>query len=91
MVAYFIRRGTNGCSVVKLHPDDSEEVVQSGLPLGEAEDVCVAKIAELPKPVASLSPGLKPCFEQRRPMPGSSRSNSEPGSFPPSAPAVLSR
>jgi hypothetical protein len=29
MVAYFIRRGANGCSVVKLYPDDSEEVCKA--------------------------------------------------------------
>lgn len=41
--------------------------MQSGLPLDEAENLCVTKIAELTKPAASLSPDLKPRFEQCRP------------------------
>jgi hypothetical protein len=33
MVAYFIRRSADGCSVIKLYPDNREEAVQSGLSL----------------------------------------------------------
>jgi hypothetical protein len=43
MIAYFIRRSSDRCSVIKLHPDNEEEVVQSGLTLLEAEILCAAK------------------------------------------------
>jgi delta 1-pyrroline-5-carboxylate dehydrogenase len=52
VTAYFIRRSSDGCSVIKLHSDNEEEVVQSGLTLLEAEILCAAKIADLPKPAA---------------------------------------
>jgi hypothetical protein len=66
MTAYFIRRSSDGCSVVKLHPDNEGEVVQSGLTLLEAEILCAAKIADLPKPAAPQA-----CHEEptpRQPM-----------------------
>jgi len=52
MVAYFIRRAADSCAVIKLHPDDREEIVQDGLTLIEAEILCAMKIADLPRPVA---------------------------------------
>jgi hypothetical protein len=62
MIAYFIRRSSDGCSVIKLHPDNEEEVVQSGLTLLEAEILCVAKIADLPKSAAPQA-----CHEEPTP------------------------
>jgi hypothetical protein len=37
MVAYFIRRSRDDCAVIKLYPDDREEIVQDSLSLLEAE------------------------------------------------------
>ena len=37
MVAYFIHRSRDDCAIIKLHPDDSEEILQDGLSLIEAE------------------------------------------------------
>jgi hypothetical protein len=46
-MAYFIRRSEDGCAVIALHPGDREEVIASGLPIGEAEDLCMGKIEAL--------------------------------------------
>lgn len=35
--AYFIRRRGDECSIVKLHPDGREEILEQGLTLAEAE------------------------------------------------------
>jgi hypothetical protein len=40
MVAYFVRRSDEGCAVIKLYPNNREEIVQSGLTLIEAEILC---------------------------------------------------
>jgi hypothetical protein len=48
-VAYFIRRSGDVCAVIKLHPNNREEVVQSGLSLIEAEILCVALIEDIPR------------------------------------------
>jgi hypothetical protein len=70
MIAYFMRRSSDGCSVIKLHPDNEEEVVQSGLTLLEAEILCVAKIADLPKFAAPQAchgdPTLRQLVKPRR-------------------------
>jgi hypothetical protein len=76
MLAYFIRRNADGCSVIELHPDNSEEVVQSGLTLIEAEILCAMRIADLPKPAAPQAqpapsedgddPAPPPCVKTRR-------------------------
>jgi hypothetical protein len=50
--AYFIRRSGGVCAVIKLHADNREEVVQDGLSAIEAEILCEAKIADLPRAVA---------------------------------------
>jgi hypothetical protein len=52
MIAYFIRRSGDDCAVIKLHPDNREEVIQDGLTLIEAEILCVMKIEDIPKPAA---------------------------------------
>ena len=36
-VAYFIRRRGDECSIVKLHADGREEILETGLTLAEAE------------------------------------------------------
>jgi hypothetical protein len=63
MVAYFIRRKSDSCAVIKLHADDREEIVQDGLTLIEAEILCATKIADIPRPAAS--PAADPDPEER--------------------------
>jgi hypothetical protein len=44
--AYFIRRRGDECSIVKLHPDGHEEILEQGLTLVEAETlyfICIGK------------------------------------------------
>jgi hypothetical protein len=53
-MAYFIRRCGDDCSVIALHPDDREEVIASGLTIGDAEDLCVNKIEALPSAAPAL-------------------------------------
>jgi hypothetical protein len=66
--------------------------VQSGLPLDEAENLCVTKIAELTKPAASLSPGLKPGLRAVPPRCPAARAQIlNPAPFLLPLPAVLSR
>jgi hypothetical protein len=54
----FIRRSRDDCVVIKLYPNDREEIVQEGLSLQdglsliEAEILCAAKIEDLPRPPA---------------------------------------
>jgi hypothetical protein len=62
MVAYFIRRSRDACAVVKLYPDDREEIVQDGLSLIEAEILCAMKIEDLPRP-----PAPHACSDDPRP------------------------
>jgi hypothetical protein len=45
-VAYFIRRCSDECSIVKLHPDDREEILEHGLTLVEAETLYFICIGE---------------------------------------------
>jgi hypothetical protein len=45
-VAYFIRRRGDECSIVKLHPDDREEILEHGLTLVEAETLYFICIGE---------------------------------------------
>jgi hypothetical protein len=70
MVAYFIRRAADGCSVIKLYPDDCEEVVQDGLSLIEAEILCALRIADIPRPAAPHAchndPGVRQHIERCR-------------------------
>ena len=66
MVAYFIRRSGSGCAVIKLYPDDCEEVVQDGLSLIEAEILCATKIADIPRPAARPSADAKPPIAEPR-------------------------
>jgi hypothetical protein len=42
-----VRRSQDGCAVIKLYPDDREEVVAGGLDLTDAENLCVRKIDEM--------------------------------------------
>jgi hypothetical protein len=45
-VAYFIRRFSEECSIVKLHPDRREEILEHGLTLGDAERLYFVCIGE---------------------------------------------
>ena len=44
--AYFIRRCSDECSIVKLHPDGREEILEHGLTLVEAERLYFICIGE---------------------------------------------
>jgi len=60
-MAYFIRRTGNECAVIALHPDDREETIASGLPLADAEDLCVSKIDQMrPAPATPSVDGDEP-------------------------------
>jgi len=65
MVAYFIRRAADGCSVIKLYSDNCEEVVQDGLSPIEAEILCALRIADIPRPAAPPSTDPKPRIAER--------------------------
>jgi len=65
-LAYFVRRSPDGCTVIKLHPDDREEVIASGLALTAAEDLCIRKIEELRGAVLPLSEAQAPDRITRR-------------------------
>lgn len=58
-VAYFVRRDREGCAVIRLYPNDREEVVADSLDLTDAENLCVQKIDEVRGAVrpASDEPG----------------------------------
>jgi hypothetical protein len=47
-----LRRSGDVCSVIKLFPDNREEVVQDGMTLIEAEILCAMKIDDLPRGAA---------------------------------------
>jgi hypothetical protein len=69
--AYFIRRGDDAdCAVIALHPDDREEIVASGLTMGDAEDLCAIKIEEKrvtgPAALFDPGPGLVASIKRRR-------------------------
>jgi hypothetical protein len=49
--------------VIAIHPDNGEEVIASGLSIGDAEDLCVRKIEVL----RSVAPA--PALADARPAP----------------------
>ena len=55
-IAYFVRGGGQSWAVIKLYPDDREEVVQDGLTLVEAEILCAMKLEDLPRSAAAIDP-----------------------------------
>ena len=57
MAAYFIRGSGESWAVIKLYPDDREEIVHSGLGRIEAEILCVMKLEQA---------GGRPCRRARR-------------------------
>jgi hypothetical protein len=61
-VAYFIRRSDDDCAVIKLDADNREEVIQDSLSPIEAEILCAAKIADLPRAERAQQPAalMKP-------------------------------
>jgi len=54
MVAYFIHRSGESCSIIKLYADNWEEVVQDGLSPIEAEILCEAKSADISRAPAQV-------------------------------------
>jgi hypothetical protein len=46
VTAYFIRRRGDECSIVKLHPDGREEILEHGLTFVEAETLYFICIGE---------------------------------------------
>jgi hypothetical protein len=53
LVAYFVRGGGANWAVIKLYPDNREEIVADGLSLIEAEILCAMKIEDIPRPMSS--------------------------------------
>jgi hypothetical protein len=43
-MGYFIRRSDDDSAAIALHPDNREEVIASGLAIGDAEDLCASRI-----------------------------------------------
>ena len=72
MVAYFIRRRRDVCTVIELPADNREEVVQDGLSPIEAEILCEAKLAEIPR-AAAQQPAALIEQEAGTPEPGTAR------------------
>jgi hypothetical protein len=69
-VAYFVRRSREGCSVIELHTDDREEIVESGLALADAENLCARKIDDMriagaPDSLDLLEPGPRQQMKRR--------------------------
>jgi hypothetical protein len=66
--AYFARRSRGGCAVIKLYPNEREEVVASGLELADAENLCVRKIDEVrgSVPPPSDNPGPNRIIGRRK-------------------------
>ena len=67
-MVYFIRRSGDDCSVIELHPGDREEIIESGLAIGAAENLCVSKMEALRTPAAQplLDHGAPPAIRRRR-------------------------
>ena len=51
-VAYFVRGQGERWAVIKLYPDDREELVAEGLSQIEAEILCAMKLEDLPRAAA---------------------------------------
>lgn len=64
-VAYFIRGSGESWAVIKLYPDDREEVVESGLAKEAAIERCFALLEELPRRAAAV--GEEPSAEDIAP------------------------
>jgi hypothetical protein len=71
-VVYFIRRRGDVCAVIELHPDNREEIIQDGLSLIEAEVLCVAKMADIPR-AAACKPSTSMEPDKRAPAPSTSQ------------------
>ena len=71
-MAYFIRRSGDDCSVIELHPGDREEIIESGLAIGAAENLCVSKMEALRTPAAppllDVDHGSQPAIRRCRPQ-----------------------
>lgn len=71
-VAYFIRGGEASWAVIRIYGRDGEEVVAGGLSYAEAETLCEAKMAEIPKRITEAAPELALDGEPRH-KPGAKR------------------
>ena len=63
-VAYFVRGSGASWSVIKLYPDNQEEIVADDLSLSEAEILCAMKIEDIPRPPFSAG-GELPIDDKR--------------------------
>jgi hypothetical protein len=61
-----MRRSPDGSAVIELHPGDRERIIASGLPLTDAEDLCLRKIDELRGAIAASSDNPAPDRITRR-------------------------
>lgn len=52
-VAYFIRGRCESWAVIKLHPDNTEEVIADGLSFTDAENLCVANMEGIARGAAA--------------------------------------
>jgi hypothetical protein len=57
-VAYFILGTGERWAVIKLYPDDREEIVRDGLSLAEAEEFCIAKLENIAPAAPAVGEGL---------------------------------
>jgi hypothetical protein len=57
-VAYFVQGSGESWAVIKLYPDDREEVVRDGLSLAEAEEFCVARLEDVARAAPDVGEGL---------------------------------
>jgi hypothetical protein len=64
---HFIRRCGDTCSIVKLHPDGSEEILESGLSVAEAETLYFICIGEPVWEERSASAGEQTARQRRSP------------------------
>jgi hypothetical protein len=65
-MAYFIRRNGRDCAVIQLHPDDREEVIASGLAIGDAEDLYISRIEALRRTALASPVEAAPAPHRRR-------------------------
>ena len=65
-VAYFVRGYGERWAVIRLYPDDREEIVADGLSILEAEILAAMKIEDLPREAPSEEPAVEESSLRRR-------------------------
>lgn len=68
-LAYFVRGQGERWAVIKLYPDDREEIVAEGLSEIEAEILCAMKLEDLPRAAAIGDPPEAEDIAPRRKRP----------------------